>query len=262
MSQLKYLIYDIESVVNKSLLNKVLYAGEGLSDDEAYKKQVAELAEEGKTFINASFHKPVSMAAVGVAPDYSIIKIKLLGGETRTSASIVREFWDIYNTKAPVLVDFNGRGYDIRLMELWAFQLGIRINERHFKQYGTRYRFSETGQIDLQDFLSNCGAARWQGGLNLFSKLLGKPGKMTTTGDDVQGLFESGKNFEIDDYCLADAMDTYFVFLRTRVMIGELTLEKERELVTTAKKLLEEMSQSQGYFKLYLENFGEWVPEL
>ena len=70
------------------------------------------------------------------------------------------------------------------------------------------------------------------------------------------------KIFEIDDYCLADAMDTYFIFLRTRVVTGELTLEKEQQLVAQARALLEEMSQSQGYFKLYLENFGEWVPEV
>jgi len=258
---LKYFIYDIESVVNKKLLNKVLYAGENLSDDDAYKKQVEELAKDGKTFVNAAFHKPVSLAAVGVASDFSIIKIKLLGGEQKTSAAIVREFWDIYNHKNPILVDFNGKGYDVRLLELWAFQLGIKIHERHFKQFGTRYRFAEGSHLDLHDFFTNHGAIRWQGGLNFFSKLLGKPGKIGTKGEDVQGLYESGQQFAIDDYCLADAMDTYFIFLRTRVMTGELTLEKEQQLVTNARTLLEEMSQSQGYFKLYLANFGEWVPE-
>jgi len=55
-------------------------------------------------------------------------------------------------------------------------------------------------------------------------------------------------------------MDTYFVFLRTRVMKGELTLKKEQELVTAAKEAMEEKNKEEDYFKTYLEQFGEWTP--
>ena len=40
MSSFKYLVYDIESIVNKPLLNKVVYSGENLSDEEAYQKEI------------------------------------------------------------------------------------------------------------------------------------------------------------------------------------------------------------------------------
>ena len=108
---------------------------------------------------------------------------------------------------------------------------------------------------------SASGAVRFKGGLNLFSKILGKPGKMETKGSMVQGLYEEGKIFEIEDYCLGDAMDTYFVFLRTRVMVGEISLERERELVEKARSQIEEKAKSDGYLKLYLANFGEWKRE-
>lgn len=256
----KYLVYDIESITNKPLLKKVLYPNEAITDDEAYKRHMAELAEDNQQFVNAAFHKPVSLAAVAVKDDFSISRIGLLGGDKRTTASIVTAFWDVYNKNKPILVDYNGKGYDIRLMELWAFQMGITIDTRHFKQFGPRYRFS-ADHIDLQEFLNNYAAVRWKGGLDLFAKLLGKPGKMETKGHMVQELFEKGEMFQIDDYCLCDAMDTYFVFLRTRVMTGELTLDREHELVTDAGKLLEEKREKEGFFKPYLENFGKWMPE-
>src|SRR3989338_6492263 len=260
MNTFKYLVYDIESVINKPLLNKVLFPAENLSDEEAYQKHLQELLKEDRTFVNPSFHKPVCIAAVAVAEDFSISRVGLLGDVPRTVRSLVTAFWDVY-AKQPCLVDFNGKGYDIRLMELWAFQLGLTIHKKHFFQFGARYRFNDEHHIDLHDFLTNHGAIRFMGGLNMFSKLLGKPGKINVKGDMVQELFEQGELFRIEDYCLGDAMDTYFVFLRTRVMIGEITLEREQELVLAAKEILERKQKEEGFFYDYLAHFGEWKPE-
>ena len=69
------------------------------------------------------------------------------------------------------------------------------------------------------------------GGLDLLSKLLGKPGKMEVSGDQVYEMHRAGRHQDINDYCLFDTLDTYFVFLRTRVLSGDLTLEQEHELV-------------------------------
>lgn len=251
MPNFKYLVYDIESITNKPLLNRVLYPGENLSDDEAYLKHMAELAEEDRDFVNPAFHQPISIAAVAVADDFSISKIGLLGGEDRSTENIVRDFWDIYNKQRPILVDYNGKGYDLRLLELWAYQLGIALHKRHFDKFGTRYRFSEDNHIDLHEFMSNNGAIRWRGGLDLFAKLIGKPGKMDTKGEMVQELYDNGDQFRIDDYCLCDVMDTYFVFLRTRVMRGELTLKEEKDLVAEAMGAMEEKEIEGDYFKTY-----------
>lgn len=258
--QMKYLVYDIETCIHKKLLNKVCYAHDGLTDEEAHKKELAELAKDNREFINPSFHQPVCLAAVAVAADFSITKIGLLGGDDRTTPNVVKSFWNIYNDHHPILVDFNGKGFDIRVLELWAFKLGLTINPRHFSKFGPRYRFAEDVHIDLSDFLSNFGAIRYKGGLNLFSKILGKPGKMDTHGSMVQELFEAGDLNRIEDYCLCDAMDTYFVFLRTRVMTGELSLKQEAYLVDKARHLLEIKNQEEGWFKEYLDNFGDWDP--
>lgn len=257
----RYLVYDIETVTDKVLLQKVLYPEMEGKAEEAYQTRLKELAEEGRDFINPSFHRPVTIAALSLNSEFEITKIGILGKEEKTPKGIVGHFWEMYNQSRPVLVDFNGKGFDIRVLELWAFRLGIAIRESHFEKFGTRYRFNEEQQFDLHEFLTNFGAIRYKGGLDLFSKILGKPGKMDTKGNQVQALYDQGDLFKIEDYCLSDAMDTYFVFLRAMVMRGVVDLDREKALVEEAKGKMEEKQKSEGFFKPYLEHFEHWDPE-
>lgn len=255
----QYLVYDIESIVDKPLLNRVQFAGENLSDEDAYKKHVAEISKDGKsTFVNAAYHIPVCLAALALDKNFELCKIGLLGEGQRTPGAIVRHFWDTYNKmieKEPAftLVDFNGRGYDVRLMELWAFRQGIQIHYKHFDKFGIRYRFSDDKELDLHEAITNNLAIKYQGGLNLFAKLLGKPGKMDTKGDMVQDMHDKGQIFQIEDYCLGDALDTYFVFLRWMVVKGRLNLEREKEITAKAVTEMKRYSEETGYLKMYLE---------
>jgi predicted PolB exonuclease-like 3'-5' exonuclease len=260
-SSLRYLVYDIESVIDKDLLQKVLYPELEGDSEAAYQTHLKELAEDDREFVNPAFHRPVTIAALGLNDNFEILKINLLGKDSKTTQAIVTHFWDIYNSSQPALVDFNGKGFDLRLLELWAFRLGLTIRGPHFEKFGTRYRFNEDQHLDLHEFLTNYGAIRLRGGLNLFSKLLGKPGKMHTTGDKVQELYEQNKQFQIDDYCLCDVMDTYFVFLRTMVMRGVIDLNREKALVEAAKSEMENKRDQEGYFKEYLEHFRFWEAE-
>jgi len=62
----------------------------------------------------------------------------------------------------------------------------------------------------------------------LVANLLGKPGKMDVQGYMVQDLWNEGKVAEINDYCRCDVLDTYFAFLRTMLMLGNLKLDECR----------------------------------
>ena len=95
-------------------------------------------------------------------------------------------------------------------------------------KFGSRFRFG-TRHFDVHDWLSNYSAIRMNGGLNLLAKVIGKPGKMETKGDEVYDMYCAGKVKEINDYCMHDVLDTYFVFLRTRVLLGELTIDREQK---------------------------------
>jgi 3'-5' exonuclease len=111
----------------------------------------------------------------------------------------------------------------------------------------------------LADVLTNFGASRFNGGLNLVANLLGKPGKMDVQGYMVQDLWNAGKLTEINDYCRCDVLDTYFVFLRSMVMIGQLKLEDEQRLVLEARDWLEARASQIPAFASYLKQWGEWA---
>ena len=105
------------------------------------------------------------------------------------------------------------------------------------------------------DLMSNFGAARVTGGLNVLSNIIGKPGKTGIDGSQVQDMYDAGGVQEINDYCVCDVLDTYFVFLRSRVLTGHLSLEQEQQRVAQAKELLEK-NQDRAAFAHVQEIMG------
>jgi hypothetical protein len=147
-------------------------------------------------------------------------------------------------------------------LELAAFRFGLsvpgwfNVEARSFEQARNRYNID--AHIDLQELLTNFGSSRFNGGLNLAANLLGKPGKMDVEGNMVQDLYNEGRLAEISDYCRCDVLDTYFVFLRTRVLTGKITLDDEQGLVGQAKEWLIEQSAESAACEKYLERWGDW----
>ena len=260
----KYLVFDIESVPDGELIKKVRYPKEDISTAEAierYRKELLETSDGASDFIPVTFQIPVSLCIAKVAEDFSIKEIVSLDEPEFRASEIARKFWFGCETlyKNASLVTFNGRGFDVPLMELMAYRYGIPAKRHFTDKFGTRFRHG-TKHIDLQDFLSNYSAIRMNGGLNLLAKVLGKPGKMETKGSEVYELHCQGKMTQINDYCTHDVLDTYFVFLRTRVLLGELELEKEQEIVKATKQYLEENQEVRPAYRTYLENWGDWHP--
>ena len=91
--------------------------------------------------------------------------------------------------------------------------------------------------------MTNYGAYRMIGGLNLLAKRGHRPaavGKMEVAGDQVYAMHLQGRHQEINDYCMFDTLDTYFIFLRTRVLVGEMSAEQEEQLARRARAWLAE----------------------
>jgi len=264
IGDVKYLVFDIESVPDAKLIKKVKYPELDIDEPGAVTMFQDEiLANTGGTtnFIPVTFQYPLCICIAKVRDDYTIADITSLDEPKFRPSEMTGLFWrgveKQYGNAS--LVTFNGRGFDVPLMELMAFRYGISAS-RHLKdKFGTRFRFG-TKHIDLHDWLSNFNSIRMTGGLNLLAKVLGKPGKMETKGDEVYGLYLKGEMKKINDYCFHDVLDTYFVFLRTRVMLGELAIGREQELVKTAKSFIEEKSSTIEGLKSYLDNWGDWNP--
>ena len=168
----------------------------------------------------------------------------------------MKKFWVGSARYRAKLVTFNGRAFDLPLLELAAFRWGCSARE-HFHSSRNRYNGNH---VDLLEVMTNFGAYRLTGGLNLLAKILGKPGKMEVDGDQVYRMYLAGQMREINDYCMFDTLDTYFVFLRTRVLTGELTLENEHVAVVKAQEWLKQKVNELPALQRYLDNWGDWSP--
>jgi len=264
-SDTAFIVFDTESVPDGALISRVLYPGEALSPAAAlsrFEEEIAADQPERKPFIPVSFQVPVAIGVARVGSDYRLRDVACLDAPRFEPQEMVKLFWrGVEHYSEASLVTFNGRGFDLPLLTLAAFRFGVS-SPRYFNdpdRFGFRYRFG-TKHLDLLDWLTEYGACRMKGGLNLLAKMLGKPGKMETKGDQVAKLHAHGKVEEINDYCLHDVLDTYFVFLRTLVLMGSLDLEAEQRLVAETRSWLEERAAGQPALGRYLEGFGSWNP--
>jgi predicted PolB exonuclease-like 3'-5' exonuclease len=258
MNDVKYLIFDIETVGDGDLIRKVRYPNEELTPREAisrYRKQLLE--ETGKDVLPLTFVLPVSVAIAKVAADYRLLELTVLDSPQFRPQEIVRRFWQGWqHYQRPTLVTFNGRGYDVPVLEVAAFRFGIsvpawfNVDSRAFEQ--SRNRYNHDAHLDLQDLLTNFSAFRMNGGLNLLAHLIDKPGKAGIDGSQVQDLYHAGHVDRINDYCRCDVLDTYFVFLRSRVLLGKLTLQEEQTLTEIARDMLSEQAENHPAYEHYL----------
>ena len=262
---IRYLVFDTESVADAQLVAKLRYAGQQLSPAEALRRYRDELMEKYESdFVPYSFQVPISVVVGKVAANFMLEDVVVLDEPQFRPHVITEHFWRGWEKyRRPTLVSFNGRGFDLPLLELAAFRFGISV-PGWFQSAGKafdqpRNRFNNTSHIDLCELLTNFGATRFTGGLNLAANVLGKPGKMDIQGDMVQDMYDAGRLAEINDYCRCDVLDTYFVFLRTRVLCGQLNLEAEQQLIAQTKQWLESKAEGSPAFRTYLEHWGDWT---
>jgi hypothetical protein len=264
-AQVRYLVFDIESVADAELVAKLRYAGESLEPAEAVRRYRTELMEKYESdFIPYTYQIPVSVAVGKVTADFQLTDVVVLDQPQFRPHVITENFWRGWEKyRRPTLVSFNGRGFDLPLLELAAFRYGLsvpgwfRSDGKSFEQ--ARNRYNTKSHIDLCELLTNFGSTRFNGGLNLAANLLGKPGKMDVEGHMVQDLYDAGRLAEINDYCRCDVLDTYFVFLRSRVVMGQLPLETEQQIIAQTKAWLEQKAEEISAYRIYLEHWGDWL---
>ncbi|HWL08361.1 MAG TPA: ribonuclease H-like domain-containing protein [Planctomicrobium sp.] len=265
-SGVQYLIFDVEAVGDGELISRVKYPKDDLPAAQALRRFRDELIEQtGRDVLPPTFVLPISVAVAKISSDYQLIDLAVLDEPRFRPHVIAQHFWQGWRHYGrPTLVTFNGRGYDLPVLEFAAFRYGISLpdwfnsNAPAYEQ--SRNRYNRTSHLDLMDLLGNFGATRLTGGLNLLANLIGKPGKTSIDGSQVQDLYDSGQAAYVNDYCRCDVLDTYFVFLRSRVLQGHLTLEREQELVDQTRKWLEERRSQVGAFDHYLREWGDWSP--
>jgi predicted PolB exonuclease-like 3'-5' exonuclease len=260
----RYLVFDVESVADGNLVAKLRYPDRDLEPREAIDLYRQELLEQTNSdFIPYTFQVPVSVVIAKVSDDLRLLDLVALDEPEFRPHVIAEHFWRGWEAyRRPTWVTFNGRGFDLPLMELAAFRYGISVpgwfdvQAKGYQQ--RRNRYNTEAHFDLHDLLTNFGATRFHGGLNLAANLLGKPGKMAVQGYMVQDLFNDGQLAKINEYCRCDVLDTYFVFLRTCVLVGQLTLQREQELIAQTRQWLVDRRAENVAYADYLDSWGDW----
>lgn len=260
-----YLIFDIETIPDGKLIAETKYPDLKLSPHDAViraQDDARASSSSGSDFLPLSYHLPVAICVLRVGTDFKLQSLTCLDAPLYRPQEIVTAFWKGAQHYKAQLVSFNGRSFDIPVLELAAFRYGIQIpwhfkgteNAKSNKDKGPRNRYSDL-HLDLFEFFSNYNAHRMAGGLNLLSKLIGIPGKFEMSGANVYSMILTGNFAAVNEYCSFDVLDTYFVFLRTKVLTGELTMFQEEHLRREAHAWLKVESEKQAHLTRYLEKW-------
>lgn len=238
---MRFAIFDIETRIDKALVKEVFHRREDVGEEEAFQQtrdQLIARSRSGSDFFPVAFHVPVAIVIGDVNDDRVLTRVEALAsdGDEKT---LVCAFWDRLEQFRGTLVSFNGRGFDLPVMELAALRHGCRI-PRYFKA-GFRYRYSDEAHYDLYDFLTNTGMYSVRGGFHLLARMIGLPGKGDVDGADVQGLWEAGRLPEIQAYCRRDVIQSYFLFLRMELVRGRIVPEQYDAALTASASFRNEI---------------------
>jgi 3'-5' exonuclease len=167
------------------------------------------------------------------------LAVKRIGtfGEGKEEPAMMADFAEFMGKWKPQVITWNGRGFDLPVLALRALRFGLDFRW-YYRGEGYRYRFSEEGHLDLCDVISDHGAARMTS-LDGAARTIGLPGKGGVDGSQVEGLFNAGQLEALRHYCLADVAQTAFLFLRYRLVCGDLDRDGYRHAASAMLGALE-----------------------
>ena len=220
------LAFDIETVPDVEL-GRRLYDLDGLDDAAVAEAMFAkQRALKASDFLPAPQQRVVAISVVLRTRDG--LKIFSLGDEQSGERELVQRFFDGIERFTPVLVSWNGSGFDLPVLNYRALRYGIDAHhywevgesdkDFRYNNYLSRYHWRH---IDVMDVLSGYGASA-RASLDHAAQLLGLPGKLGMHGALVWPAYQRGELGAIRDYCETDALNTYLIFLRFQLMRGEL----------------------------------------
>jgi predicted PolB exonuclease-like 3'-5' exonuclease len=140
---------------------------------------------------------------------------------------LLEDFSRFVGRARPVLVTYNGRSFDLPVIVMRSLCHAIAL-PWYYRDRDIRYRYSEDGHLDLCDWLADHGAIR-AGKLDALARLIGLPGKIGVDGSQVEGMYRAGQLESIQRYCLGDVAQTALLFLRFRLLQGQIAQDAYRE---------------------------------
>lgn len=236
------LVFDIETVADTEQGQRYLDLHD-LSEPEVVKAmQHHAFAQTGTTFVRLPWQKIVAISVCLRSHDE--LKVWSIGEEDSSEAELIQRFYKGIEKYRPTLVSWNGSGFDLPVLHYRAlrhqisapiyWEAGEKHSEFKWNNYLSRYH---ARHLDLMDVLAGY-QPRAFAKLDEIAVLLGLPGKMGMSGNQVQSYYHDGKLDEIRAYCETDVMNTYLIYLHFEHMRGNVSTNELQAQMELAKEFI------------------------
>ncbi len=233
------LVFDIETIPDVALCRKV-YGDDDMSDDEAIAATLAALGREPDGILPEAFQKPIVIVACLLDYQQSAVRpLLFIEGRPKSpdEETLLGNFWqaiepDPHSQHLRRLVSFNGKAFDMRVVEVRSLQYELLSSATYFKpteKFDTyRHRYSEDEHLDLVEYIPNYGSKAGYS-LRTVASLIGLPGKDQMDGSQVYPAWKEGRIMEIAAYCLEDVIQTALIKIRLDRLRGILDVNEMRD---------------------------------
>ncbi|OGT33700.1 MAG: 3'-5' exonuclease [Gammaproteobacteria bacterium RBG_16_51_14] len=242
------LVFDIETVPDVES-GRRLFRLEGLGDQEVAEVMFNQRRQETRgesDFLRHYLHRVVAISVVLKTPDK--LNVWSLGERDAGESELIQRFFEGIERYTPVLVSWNGGGFDLPVLHYRALLYGVAAprywdngdDDQSFRwnNYLSRYHHRHT---DLMDVLSGYTPVA-RAPLDEVASMLGFPGKMGMSGSQVWDRYLAGGIDAIRNYCETDVLNTYLIYLRYELIRGRST----RQAYDAECNAVREMLQREG----------------
>lgn len=251
------LVFDIETIPDTESAKR-LYDLDGLTDKEVAEVMFSKRRQDtggSSDFLRHHLHRVVAISLVLATTDK--ISVWTLGDVDSSEKEIVHRFFEGIEKYTPVLVSWNGRGFDLPVLHYRALLHGIQAprywesgdDDQSFRWNNYLSRFHKR-HTDLMDILAGY-EYRSVAPLTEIASMLGFPGKMGMDGSKVWDCYLDGGIKAIREYCETDVLNTYLVYLRYQLMRGLLTEQSYARECDRVREMLRE--ENKPHLKEFLE---------
>jgi hypothetical protein len=254
------LAFDVETVPDCAGIRHAHGLPASLPDAEvaevAFQKR---RAQTGGDFLAPHLHRIVVISCV-MRTDEGV-QIFSIGEPERDEKLALEKFFHGVDKLVPQLVSWNGGAFDLPVLACRSLLHGVTAakfwdqggDDKDFRYNNYVSRYHER-HLDLMDVLAMY-QPRNSMPLDEVAKLAGLPGKLGVGGAAVWETYLKGGIQQIRDYCEADCVNTYLLYLRFQLVRGAFTPQQYRAECGLLRALLQK--HKQPHWKEFLQRWNE-----
>jgi predicted PolB exonuclease-like 3'-5' exonuclease len=257
---LPILVFDIETIPDVTTGKRLYPELADLSDSDAMTKLMALREHDvGHPFMPLPLHQVACLSVLWVANGN--ITLKSLSLADHSEAQMIQTFFNAIE-KNPLLVSWNGKGFDIPVMVYRALQHGLtapklfsQTGEMKYNNYINRYHDRHT------DLMVKLAMSSTSQKLDVVASMCGFAGKQDLDGYDVVPMVQAGAWDKLTNYCESDVLNTWLIFLRYQRLTGQFSAEQSQQWENLTKDYLQSIYHDDGSLR-HAKFLQAWQPTL